>query len=390
MTNSRVQTAITRDKNVKRSGATQVHGLCSTTIGLAPTLTEPHTKLTTDSMPKVEEIEGKRSLRGRPDSGIAVSTSSSSYTSSETPKEADDLDEAISSSSEMQEKVISVRAEEHTNLKSLVAAITKGFISERHKAHAIYCWLVNQDLQYFAKLNKKSGSPAGKLRNLAEKKISHATLYIDLAKIAGLKCEKIDGYVKNKDYYPGNAIESPKFQHSWVAVSIDGHYCFVDPQMGASGEKFVMDHYFVTSPDELVFSHFPKDKKWSLMNHSVTLEEFQGVVKTWPAMFKFQIKPLSMKSVIRTLDGRLSITVLLQNVAINPQLEYAGPGPIIDQDTLEEKIDHEIRDEDNAETYHVTLPQEGTYYFTAYAHVLADGIDIPVFQYRIEYKDEFL
>ncbi|KAK3579092.1 hypothetical protein CHS0354_029951 [Potamilus streckersoni] len=390
MTNSRVQTATTRDRNVKRTGATQVHGLCSTTIGLAPTPTEPHAKLIADSMPKVEEIEGKLSLRGRPDSGIGVSTSSSSYSSSETPKEAYDIDEVISSSSEMREKVISVRAEDHNNLKSLVAAITKGFTSERHKAHAIYCWLVSQDLQHFSKLNKKSGSPAGKLRYLAEKKISHASLYIDLAKIAGLKCEKIDGYVKNNDYYPGNAIEAPKFQHAWVAVSMDGHYCFVDPQMGASAEKFFMDHYFVTSPDELVLSHFPKDKKWLLMNQSVTLEEFQGVVKTWPAMFKFQIRPLSMKSVIRTLDGRLSITVLLQNVAINPQLEYAGPGPKIDQDTLEEKIDHEIRDVDNAETYHVTLPQEGTYYFTAYAHVLEDGIDIPVFQYRIEYKDEFL
>lgn len=196
--------------------------------------------------------------------------------------------------------------------------------------------------------------------------------------------------MKSADYLPGNTVQTPKFQHSWVAVVLDGHYRLVDPQYGATGDKFVQEHYFATSPDALLLSHFPKDKKWLLMNQPATVEGFEGTLKTWPAMFHFNIQPLNMKSVIRTYDGKLSITVLLQNVAVNPQLEYAGPGPDIDMDTLEEKIDHEIRDVDNAETYHVTLPQEGNYYFTVYAHVLEDCIDVPVFQYRIEYVDELL
>ena len=209
-------------------------------------------------------------------------------------------------------------------------------------------------------------------------------------RVAGLKCERVEGYVKSSDYLPGNTVQTPKFQHSWVAVFMDGHYRLVDPQYGSLGDKFVQEHYFATSPDELLLSHFPKDKRWLLMNQPATIEGFEGTLKTWPAMFHFNIRPLNMKSVIRTYDGKLSITVLLQNVAVNPQLEYAGPGPEIDTDTLEEKIDHEIRDVDNAETYHVTLPQEGNYYFTVYAHVLEDCLDVPVFQYRIEYVDELL
>ena len=151
-----------------------------------------------------------------------------------------------------------------------------------------------------------------------------------------------------------------------------------------------MDHYFMTSPDVMILSHYPKDKKWMLMNLALTVGGFEDTVKTWPTMFHFNIRPLNMKSVIRTYDGKLSITVLLQNVAIIPQLEYSGPGPQIDPDILTDCIDEEIRDVESAETFHVNLPQEGNYFFTLLAHVLEDEVDVPVFQYRIQYTDELL
>ena len=196
--------------------------------------------------------------------------------------------------------------------------------------------------------------------------------------------------MKSKEYLPGNTVQSPKFQHTWCAVQLDGHYRLVDPMYGARREKFFMDHFFMTAPDNLMLSHYPKDKRWLLMNQTINIETFEDTVKAWPAMFHFNIRPLSMKSVIRTYDGKLSITVLLRNVAVIPHLEYAGPGTIEDEDALADNIDEEIRDVENAETFHITLPQEGNYYFTLYAHVLEDELDVPVFQYRVEYVDELL
>ncbi|XP_052781978.1 uncharacterized protein LOC128218359 isoform X3 [Mya arenaria] len=372
----------------KRRGQTQTHGL-----GL-PAPEPAHTplrKIDEDVLPKVEELDSKMMVRSRPDSGIAVSTSSASYSSSELHKERD-LDEPYITTScqEMVEKVSKVLADQHNDLKSLVAAVTKGLNSPHSKAQALYCWLTSQRPEEFKDFRKKSNSPSRRLKQLHEQKTHHWSMYMDMLKVAGLKCERVDGYVKSSDYLPGNTVQTPKFLHSWVAIAMDGHFRLADPTYGALGDKFHREHYFATSPDELILSHFPKDKKWLLMNQPATIEVFEGTLKTWPAMFHFSIRPLNMKSVIRTYDGKLSITVLLQNVAVNPQLEYAGPGPEIDTDTLEEKIDHEIRDVDNAETYHVTLPQEGNYYFTVFAHVLEDGIDVPVFQYRIEYNDELL
>lgn len=379
----------------RRAGAPQMTGLAP----MEPLSegAEEHHMLT-----RVEEIEGKSSVKSRPDSGIAVSMSSgsySSYSSSEATKEpeTDDIDEAcLTETPEMIDRVEKVKAESHNDVKSLVAAITKGLMTQQLKAHALYCWLTSLDLSRPPKGKHKSTAPATKVKALMDKKLTYAQFYQELCRAAGIKCEKVEGFVKSQDYLPGNTVQSPKFQHTWCAVQLDGHYRLVDPQYGAkrdkdnTHERFYMDHYFMTSPDNFLLSHYPKEKRWLLMNQTYSIEGFEEMVKTWPAMFHFNIRPLSMKSVIRTYDGKLSITVLLRNVAVNPSLEYSGPGPELDAYSLKENIIEEIRDVENAETFHITLPQEGNYYFTLDAHVLEDEIDVPVFQCRIEYVDELL
>ncbi|VDI28195.1 Hypothetical predicted protein [Mytilus galloprovincialis] len=372
----------------RRPGVTQV-------IGISPM--EPLNEgMEDNNLTKVEETEGKFSVKSRPDSGIAVSMSSgsySSYSSSDTAKEPrDDIDEACQSEipDVLYDRVEKVKPEAFNDIKSLVAGITKGLTSTETKAMALYQWLVRINFDKCTNTTKRISSPCAKLRQIVDKKLSHAQFYQDLCKAAGIKCEKVEGYVKNKDYLPGNTVQSSKFLHTWNAVSIGGHFRLVDPCFGARKEKYFIDHYFATSPDDFILSHYPKEKRWMLMNQSLSVEDFEGTVKTWPAMFHFNIRPLSMKSVIRTYDGKLSVTVLLRGVAVIPVLEYSGPGAELDADSLRDNIDEEIRDSENAETFHITLPQEGNYYFTLTAHILNENRDVPVFQYRIEYVDELL
>ncbi|XP_052086402.1 uncharacterized protein LOC127723675 isoform X3 [Mytilus californianus] len=372
----------------RRPGTIQV-------IGISPM--EPLSEgMEDNNLTKVEETEGKFSVKSRPDSGIAVSMSSgsySSYSSSDTAKEPrDDIDEACHSEipDVLYDRVENVKPEAFNDIKSLVAGITKDLTSTETKAMALYQWLVRISFDKYTKTTKRISTPCAKLRQIVDKKLSYAQFYQDLCKAAGIKCEKVEGYVKNKDYLPGNTVQSSKFLHTWNAVSIDGQFRLVDPCFGARKEKYFIDHYFATSPDDLILSHFPKEKRWMLMNQSLSVEDFEGTVKTWPAMFHFNIRPLSMKSVIRTYDGKLSVTVLLRGVAVIPVLEYSGPGAELDADSLRDNIDEEIRDSDNAETFHITLPQEGNYYFTLTAHIMKENRDVPVFQHRIEYVDELL
>lgn len=76
-----------------------------------------------------------------------------------------------------------MRTESHETIKSLVDAITAGSTSDKLKAHALYRWVASQSMAYYKKCTSaKLNSPTGKLRQLAERKISYATLYQEMAR----------------------------------------------------------------------------------------------------------------------------------------------------------------------------------------------------------------
>ncbi|XP_067684692.1 uncharacterized protein [Haliotis asinina] len=343
---------------------------------------------------KLVEMDVKQRLR--PDSGVVVTSSSSgSYSSSERSRD-NDLDTAsldsswISASLQLLDGILRVRTEQHDSMKSLVAAITRDCETPHMKAHALYRWLASQSLEYYSKSTHKPNTPTGKMKQLAEKKITYASLYQEMTRCAGLKCELVEGVAKHRDYLPGDPVTVQACRHVWNAVLLDGQYRLMDVQFGAQPFKYFVEHFFLAPPDEFKLSHLPNNRKWSRMSQATTMEEFEGTLKTWPAMFAFNIRPLSMKAVMRTYDGKLSVTVLLQNVAVTPTLQYLGPGPPQDSESLLYYIDQEIRSVDNAETFHLNLPKEGTYYFTLLVHDVEEDADIPALQYRIDYTDELL
>ena len=73
-------------------------------------------------------------------------------------------------------------ADQHHDLKSLVAAVTKGLNAVHSKAQALYCWLISQKLKKEKCTSKKSSSPMDKLRLLADKKITYSSMYMDMLK----------------------------------------------------------------------------------------------------------------------------------------------------------------------------------------------------------------
>src|SRR5262249_35212157 len=89
-------------------------------------------------------------------------------------------------------------------------------------------------------------------------------------------------FAKGVGYQPGQEIA--KSNHAWNAVRIDGHWHLVDATWGAGSvgdKKFLKryrDYYFLTPPEQLIFSHFPDDVRWQLLEPPVTQAEFEH----WP------------------------------------------------------------------------------------------------------------
>ena len=62
------------------------------------------------------------------------------------------------------------------------------------------------------------------------------------------------------DYFEFGKGES----HAWNAVFVFGHWRLIDCTWGAGvdaqGYKEIEEHFFLTDPDEMIFTHFPHDE----------------------------------------------------------------------------------------------------------------------------------
>lgn len=114
----------------------------------------------------------------------------------------------------------------------------------------------------------------------------YSMLFKRMCTIAGIRCDIITGYTKNKHYLIG---KMGALDHAWNAVYLDSTYYLVDatwaagscPENESSGKlegpftKNFDEYYWLTPFDKLSRDHYPEDPKWVLHN-SFTKEKFKN------------------------------------------------------------------------------------------------------------------
>lgn len=131
--------------------------------------------------------------------------------------------------------------------------------------------------------------------------------------------------------------DDPKSLHSWVAMVINQEWRLVDPHWCCSfvtgvksaewslvaqdvggdtdqGEEERMiyalnDDYFLTDPEEFIYSHFPRDDEvWQFLARPVTFREFVDMAYLKPAFFELDLKLLEHnKCVLYAPQGEIEI-----------------------------------------------------------------------------------
>jgi len=92
-----------------------------------------------------------------------------------------------------------------------------------------------------------------------------------LFRYAGLHCVSITGWAKGATYQPGDIVTSEPANHSWNAVYVDDSWFLLDCHWATRHDNSVDikydydDFYFLTDPTEMIFSHFPEDAAWQLL-----------------------------------------------------------------------------------------------------------------------------
>jgi len=188
--------------------------------------------------------------------------------------------------------------------------------SERDKARAIFRWItanISYDADAFFSGQIAPASAEDALRSRRGVCEGYAGLFSELCRKAGLEVAGIPGYAKGYGYAAGRS-SGRKPNHSWNAIRLDGRWQLIDCTWGAGyigdDRRFHRQfnpHYFLTSPGEFIYDHFPEKDSWQLLDPPRSREEFENTVYLKPAFFVLGFSVGSNGAGTLRTDGELTL-----------------------------------------------------------------------------------
>lgn len=270
--------------------------------------------------------------------------------------------------------------------KKLVAYLIAPAQDDVDKARAIFRWLTD-NVEYDI-ASYRSGAVSALLAEdvLASGKAmcsGYATLFGELAQLAGLEVVSVHGYAKGFDYRPGDTVGAAN--HDWNAVRLQGRWQLIDSTWGAGGvdetgsyRRRFQPHYFLTDPAQLAYSHWPEERQWRLLDTEQTAGGFAALVRPTPTFFELGLGLGPQRT--HTLQPHCNRFEVVLDVPTDVVLTatLTQPGRLLDRSTLVQREQRQAR-------IQVLLPDNGEYRLNLYAKPRADknGPFEPVLAYRI-------
>jgi hypothetical protein len=191
---------------------------------------------------------------------------------------------------------LSVPAWAERTQAGLAAYLVRPARTDEEKARAIFRWIAENiayDTQSLAAGGVRAADPEDAFRTRTAMCSGYAELFGNLAREAGLEAEIVNGFAKGVDYRIGKHFRGAA-NHAWNAVRLNGSWKLIDATWGAghmneSGRyvRELDEHYFLTPPDQMIFTHLPEEERWQLLDVPVPMETFEKQVYLKSAFFKY-------------------------------------------------------------------------------------------------------
>ena len=148
------------------------------------------------------------------------------------------------------------------------------------------------------------------------------------------------------------------------------------------------DFYFMTEPQELIYSHWPEEKGWQLLARPLSLAQFEDLPLAKSFFFKCGMQFLNQnRGIINMQNGRLNMSLgYTKPAAFTFKLVY---GEYNEEEYRNTKLKRYVLQEtlDNMVNFYIRSPREGPYYLTIYSQEVSDKLDVEtVFKAACEYK----
>ncbi|XP_069975224.1 uncharacterized protein [Penaeus vannamei] len=132
----------------------------------------------------------------------------------------------------------------------------------------------------------------------------YVNLLMELCHLAGIRVKKIHGFAKGHDFRIGRLFDPETDPlHFWIAVFLYGSWRLLDPTFGAGYmdaqgryHPHLQEHFFLTDPEQLIYTHFPYDQheqhysRWQLLESPLSLEEFNSLPKVMPGFWEVGLR----------------------------------------------------------------------------------------------------
>ena len=154
------------------------------------------------------------------------------------------------------------------------------------KVKIVHDW-VAENIDYDAESYFSGGSPESSWRATLTRHMAfcqgYAELLQKLCQIAGVPCEVISGYGRGVGFAIGQAENVRQTNHAWNAVKVQEHWYLLDVTWdaghveGRSYRKQYGTSYLFAEPRHFLYTHFPADTRWQLLDRPLSAEEFAAL-----------------------------------------------------------------------------------------------------------------
>jgi hypothetical protein len=187
---------------------------------------------------------------------------------------------------------LSVSPSSQHSIKSLAQALCTGLNDDELKARSIFRWLtayIAYDFEAFDHRQPGELDPEVVIRKGKAICGGIAATFDALAHAAGIETVSISGRARNS----WNGLDS----HAWNAVKIHNRWRLIDVTFGigylkdANGFHATSfdDYFFCPPPEELIYTHYPWQPEWQLLEKPLTIDQFSKLPPRESRLFKYRI-----------------------------------------------------------------------------------------------------
>jgi len=256
---------------------------------------------------------------------------------------------------------------QEADIASLAAYIDENAETDLDKARAIWDWITaNIEYDIDAYFSGRIGSQSAENTFRTKKSVcaGYAALFKELGQRIGLPVEIVSGYSKGIGYISGGKM---KVDHDWNIVTIESQKYLLDATWGAgsigSDNKWLKKHdefYFLTPPEQFVYSHLPEKTVNQLLEPPITLSNFVSFVNAKSTFFNSGLQLATTGFVNLISDSTLQISF------VNPR-KVPLLGALTDRNG--NKYDSHIlqKNRNDSAFFIIYLPSKGNFIFTLFS-----------------------